>query len=595
MRIDYIINSDYSTNNAKNSIEGTMKKERAFMKMLSIALFLLLVSTFAMNAQGVIKVEGEITTKTDNSITVQGKEFAVTSTTVIYNKSNLKIEFGDLEEGDYVEVKGVKINNVLTAKVIKLEDEDDDNRKTELEVEGTISSLSSDMITVNGTTFTLNSETKVIMELFGLADLSDLKVGQFVVVKGKVKNGENAATRIKVKNEVESELEVEGKIEALTDDMITVNGTTFTLTSETIIVKEGKGKIESGDLEVGMMVEVKGFVSGGENIAKQIKVENEDNENIEIEVEGEITALTDSEIIVSGTTFTLKESTIVIVEGEGKVDLSSLELGQYAEVKGYVSNGINYAKIIKIKKEDDYEIKVKGEITAIGSSTFTVNETDFTVNSETEIYDENHNKLDFSYLETGMYVHVKAVVETGENIAVEISVKNKDMVMNSGNHINYMEDNTIVVGDQIYHVDSETDVYDEYGMIMSYYELALGMEVEVRDNIKDDELYAARIDVISSVSSVEVTTATTDISLKSCPNPFTSRATLEFNLPVRADVSINLYDQSGSRIMEVHSGSLHAGVHQFQIGSNSNLTAGVYFARIVINGRVYNKTMIKAD
>ena len=204
-----------------------------------------------------LEVEGEITALTDDMITVNGTTFTLNSDTKVVKEGEGDADLSDLEIGMKVEVKGYVENGENIAKLIKIEKDDDGKNK--LEVEGEITALTDDMITVSGTTFTLNSETKVIMELFGLVDLSDLKVGQFVVVKGEVKNGENIATMIKVKSDIESELEVEGEITAISDDMITVNGTTFSLTSETIVVKEGKGKIELGDLEVGMMVEVKGF------------------------------------------------------------------------------------------------------------------------------------------------------------------------------------------------------------------------------------------------------------------------------------------------------------------------------------------------
>ena len=158
-----------------------------------------------------------------------------------------------------------------------------------------------------------------------------------------------------------------------------------------------------------------------------------------------------------------------------------------------------------------------------------------------------------------------------------------------------MEANTLVVGDQVYTVDSETEVYDQYGMIMSYYELEVGMKVEVRDNIKDGELYADRVQVMSAVSDVETRSAPLDISVTSYPNPFTSTAKLKFNLPASADVSVKVYDQSGSQMMELHSGYLNAGSHEFEVNTNDELSAGVYFARIVINGKVFSKTMVKTD
>lgn len=59
------------------------------------------------------------------------------------------------------------------------------------------------------------------------------------------------------------------------------------------------------------------------------------------------------------------------------------------------------------------------------------------------------------------------------------------------------------------------------------------------------------------------------------PNPFNPATTVSFALPVKAQVSLDVYSLLGEKVMSVVNGSLEAGTHTYQVNA-SELTSGVY-------------------
>lgn len=68
------------------------------------------------------------------------------------------------------------------------------------------------------------------------------------------------------------------------------------------------------------------------------------------------------------------------------------------------------------------------------------------------------------------------------------------------------------------------------------------------------------------------------------PNPARVSAVIEFGNAVRQPVELSLYDVSGRRVRQLHSGDLHAGVFRTQWDLRSDagqtVSAGVYFVRL---------------
>ena len=70
------------------------------------------------------------------------------------------------------------------------------------------------------------------------------------------------------------------------------------------------------------------------------------------------------------------------------------------------------------------------------------------------------------------------------------------------------------------------------------------------------------------------------LSLSCSPNPFNARTEIRFNLPQAEEVSLDLFDITGRKVMTVLNGNLTAGEHAVPL-AGSDLPSGVYFARLL--------------
>lgn len=216
-----------------------------------------------------IEVEGRITNLTGSSLTVRDTTFEVTNRTRVKGDNGDTLTFSDLLIGDKVEVEGREdLNGTLVATEIELEFD-------EVNVNGSVEAVGTDDITVNGLTFRVTNRTE-IEDDDGDLSLSDLAVGDNVEVEGFFnRDGVLIADEIEREDDdFKNEVEVEGLIESLTDDSLTVNGITFFVTGQTEIEDENERPISFDDLQEGDDVEVDGFRdSNGDLIAEAIELE----------------------------------------------------------------------------------------------------------------------------------------------------------------------------------------------------------------------------------------------------------------------------------------------------------------------------------
>jgi hypothetical protein len=74
-----------------------------------------------------------------------------------------------------------------------------------------------------------------------------------------------------------------------------------------------------------------------------------------------------------------------------------------------------------------------------------------------------------------------------------------------------------------------------------------------------------------------------DTSMSPFPNPFNETINLAFNLSLRSDIGIMIYNIQGSAVDEVEVGTLLPGKHQFTLNTSA-LTPGLYMLKVEIDG-----------
>jgi len=75
------------------------------------------------------------------------------------------------------------------------------------------------------------------------------------------------------------------------------------------------------------------------------------------------------------------------------------------------------------------------------------------------------------------------------------------------------------------------------------------------------------------------------------PNPFSGNSTINYSLNEKSDVSFEVFNVTGSKVMELNEGVKTAGNHSIQIDA-STLNAGVYYYSVIAGDKRITKKMI---
>ena len=364
-----------------------------------------------------VEVEGAIEALGDETLTVGGFTFLVTSATEIEGDDG-DLSFEDLAIGQFVEVEGFYTSDgTLVAEEIEVDDPDDGGGD-EVEVEGLITVLSDDGLTVGGFFFLVTGATEIENDDDDIA-FEDLVVGQFAEVEGHYDaDGDLVADEIEVEGSEGQEIEVEGAIEALGDATLTVGGLTFLVTDAT----EFDDGLTFDDLAVGQFVQVEGFYTpDGVLIASEIEVEDFDDD--EVEVEGAIEDLGDASLTVLGMTFSVTDATVIRGDDDQPILFSDLVIGQFVEVHGADVEGTLVATRIEVEddRNGEEEVELKAALDAVGDASIVALGRPFLVLPTTVIVGLSDAPITLADLAAGDVVEVDARLDAdGTLVALRI-------------------------------------------------------------------------------------------------------------------------------------------------------------------------------
>lgn len=464
---------------------------------LLIVSFLFLVPQ-QIKADGGVEVTGSIQVKTDSSITVNNLEFLVTSSTKITSSMNSNLPFDSLKVGSFVKIEAAsKIGGTLVASEIRLM-----TAKINLELNGKITALTTNSLTVKGTQVFVDSNTIIFTQFHAALSFADLKVEDSVLVKATQSIGGQltaVAIIVKTKNS-RKEIELEGKIEAKTTNSIKVRNVEFFVDSSTIILSHNKGIILFSDLKVGNDVSVRGFMRQDSTyLALYIRVENEEYERKELEVEGTISAIVSNSITVNMITFKVDSSTVIYAHEGVIFSFSDLKIGDRVEVKAILQSNATY-KAIRIKLENEEskkELEVAGLIDVVNSDNVFVGGYKIYVNSQTKIYNKFKQSLSFADLKVGTYVKIDAYFQSNNYYASSIKVRdNNKEELNITGAIEALIGSSITVKGVVFLTDQNTEFIDNNRNSISYSDLKVGQIITVKAVLQTgNQYYALRVKI----------------------------------------------------------------------------------------------------
>ena len=79
--------------------------------------------------------------------------------------------------------------------------------------------------------------------------------------------------------------------------------------------------------------------------------------------------------------------------------------------------------------------------------------------------------------------------------------------------------------------------------------------------------------------------------IKTIPNPFNPSTTIKFALPVKTNLSLNVYNTLGEKVAEIFKGEMEEGYHEMMFNA-SGLSSGIYFYKIESENFNSTKKMI---
>jgi hypothetical protein len=368
---------------------------------------------------GEIEITGIINNLTANSLTIGSNEFFIDAQTVILDNNRMPITFGDLNVGDKVEVKAFRQpDSTYLASLIKKEDQPEN----EIEFTAQIESIVGLDLTINGITFSTDSNTVFLDDNRMPVTIASLAVGMWVEVKGfKKQDGSYYASRIQIEDFVRNEIEIKGNITELTDSYLVVGGITFSVDSTAQVFDDLNNPILYSALQVGQLVEVKGEKTGTLT-AKALRIKLENNEDIEIF--GRITAVNTNSIELNGLEVFVNENTVYLNQANQSITFGDLNVDQFVEVK-MILNPDSTLLALRIKIEDGTNFsKVNGFSGTVTGSSIQLPTGSYAINNQTVVIDNNYIVIPASQLTTGQQVIVWAVVDPSSNkTALQIQSK----------------------------------------------------------------------------------------------------------------------------------------------------------------------------
>lgn len=483
---------------------GTMLKITLPLYRRMESIFILLIFSFFLfepaniKADDNVEVKGQIQVKTNTSITVSSIEFLVNSSTKISGEQQNNISFDSLKVGMFVEVEAKsQQNGTLLASEIRLK-----SNKVSIELEGSITALTSNSLTVNGTEVFVDSNTVIFTQYHASIKFSNLNVGDSIEVKAtQITGGKYFAIAIKLltKNSYR-EIELEGKIQAITNNSIKVLNVEFFVDNSTIIMSRSRGILKLSDLAVGNQVSVRGFLRQDSTyIALMIKIKDEEFDRKELELKGPITEINSNSIVVNNVTFYVDSSTVIFAHEGKMLSFSELNVGDIVEVEAVLQLDGTY-KAYRIKVEDDEskkEIELSGLIEVVNSDNISVGGFIVYVNSQTKIYTQNKKPLTLNDLKAGTSVEVKAYFQNNNYYAslIKVHYDNKTRINITGS-IEAISGNSLTVSGTTFITDENTEFLDESRNQITISDLKVGQIVKVKAILQNgNQYYALRIEV----------------------------------------------------------------------------------------------------
>ncbi len=566
-------------------------------RLLILLMGILLAGQGTLFADDDIEVEGFIEVIGGNYLVVQNIEFFVDDDTEIENRDGDEISLNELSVGEYVEVEAdLQSDSTYLATEIEVEEPEAD-----IEIEGAISEIGTDSLVVNGITVFVDSATVVVDDDDNPIAFGDLQVGDHVEVEAvDVGNGYYLAFLIELDDDDDGQddedIEVTGPIEALGDSNLTVAGIEFLVDGNTEVRDDDDNDIDFSDLQVGMIVEVDADIdAAGNAIAREIEIE--DFQNDEIELTGDIEAISANDIVVLGKLFDVDSSTAVFDDDNNPISFDVLSVGTLVEIKGQLQpDGSCLATRIKIE-DNSQSSSFAGKLEDRSGNSITVNQTVLQVNENTLV--RNHANVVVSLDEILLDSDIKVEALTtanGDLLAEEIKLEAGPGFAVSEGSVDAINASQVTIDGLNATIDANTRLLDANYETISWQSIPTGSEVRLwADTDPSGNTIALQVrltDNVTAIGDLDNAALPGEFELaQNYPNPFNPMTTVPIQIRGSGQYQVNLtiYNLTGQRVKTLVNESLSAGEYQFiwnALNDNQQLLpSGVYMMQLTVDSQ----------
>ena len=261
---------------------------------------------------------------------------------------------GTLSDGQYVEVKstaGFNLDDELIASEIELEDDGDmdldGDEGDDMELNGIVTVVNSDRaFEIGGHTIIITDSTSIEH-----GNAGDIMVGVYLEVEGEL-NAEGELLADEIELGIDDDTGMQGTLEAVNDPpgSVTLFGETIHVTASTLLIdkqdEEGLLPVHFfglDDLNSGDYVEVDAYHEPGSGKLIAVKLERDDDNGDEDELEGTVESIPDgNSLVIAGVT--------VDVSG---IVLPAVSAGDEVEVVGNYSSGASAFIATALEQDDE--------------------------------------------------------------------------------------------------------------------------------------------------------------------------------------------------------------------------------------------------
>ncbi len=391
------------------------------------------------------------------------------------------------------------------------------------------------------------------------------------------------------------DVETEGGIQAIGADSLVVNGITFRVDSSTEVVGP-TGDINFSDLQVGFFVEVEANIQPDSSLlATRIEMD------AIVDVEGAIEALGSDSLVVRSTVFQVDSSTEILGEdGTDSLSFSDLMEGDFVEVHANFQADSTYLAF-RIELEDTNDnIRLRGRVQAVDSTSLMVNNLIFQVDSTTRIEGPHDTTLSLADLLPGDSVKVRArLLVDSSRLAtrIELEEEHPDFIVES--RISALEAHSITVDSLSAIVNAATRIKNMNDEDIPFSSLSVGDSVQIRIAIRPDSSFlATRITVREFLTGLPGNELTRERIAKqfrlgqNFPNPFNPSTSIPVTVRTTRwmKVTITIYNLLGQQIRTLFNGLLNQGAYTFQWNGRNDrgalVPSGVYFYQLKVDRQV---------